>query len=200
MPDTDKILEAEQSILNLASELKRIRDAADLLENTQSKSDSIISAAQSVVQTTEQFSANCGAIVTKLASTDLSQKLESLHTLHAELQSAKSDLVETMQSAAQALGNVIKETTTSLDMTIKAIDEETRKRFEVTTQMLGDQSQRIISEISKVVEQLNNHAAQLDTIAKGSKMRQTATMVFAILTFICAMTILITQFIPNVSK
>lgn len=49
MPDADKILEAEQSIQNIAAELTRMHDAANLLQGTQVKSDAVIAAAQRVV-------------------------------------------------------------------------------------------------------------------------------------------------------
>lgn len=98
MPDADKILEAEQSIQNIAAELTRMRDAANLLQGAQAKSDAVIAAAQRVVQTTERFSDECGAIVAKLASTDLSQKLDSLQKLHGEVAGAKSDLADQLKN------------------------------------------------------------------------------------------------------
>ena len=117
MPDADKILEVEQSIQNIAAELKRMRDAADLLQGAQAKSDAVIATAQQIVLTTERFSSQCGAVVAKLASTDLSQKLDSLQKLHGEVAAAKSDL-------AEQLSNLLEERATALNAEVAKISAQ----------------------------------------------------------------------------
>ncbi|HLA13024.1 MAG TPA: hypothetical protein VJ023_20750 [Pyrinomonadaceae bacterium] len=111
MPDTDKILEAEQSIQSLASELKRMRDAANLLQGSQSQLDAVLTSAQKVMQATEKFSGECGVIVTKLAATfaDFEQIAELLdkhinasNTAIAKVESHLDNLANQLQSTANS--------------------------------------------------------------------------------------------------
>ena len=78
MPDKDKILEAEQSIQNIAAELKRMRDAANLLEKSQETTDTVLRAAEKVIKNTGVFSDSCGQIIRALSSLDLNQRLDSV--------------------------------------------------------------------------------------------------------------------------
>ena len=87
MPEPDKILEAEQSIQNIASELKRMRDATQLIRNAQKKADAVadnaqglIEAVQGLIKATESFSSNI--------TVDLGQKLNDLKTMQGELSTA----------------------------------------------------------------------------------------------------------------
>jgi hypothetical protein len=77
MPDADKILEAEQSIQNIAAELKRMHDAANLLQGAQETTDTVLRAAEKVIKDTGKFSVSCGEIIRKLSATDLNQRLDS---------------------------------------------------------------------------------------------------------------------------
>ena len=56
MPDPDKILEAEESIQNIASELKRMRKATQLLQETQEKADAVIDSAQRLTEEMNELS------------------------------------------------------------------------------------------------------------------------------------------------
>lgn len=78
MPDADKILEAEQSIQNIAAELTRMRDAANLLQGAQDKTDTVLRAAETVIKNTGEFTVSCGEIIRKLSATDLNQRLDSI--------------------------------------------------------------------------------------------------------------------------
>lgn len=150
MPDTDRILEAEQSIQSIASELKRMRDAANLLESSQAQVDVVLASAQRVIQATEQFSSNCGIIVTKLAATDLNQ----------------------------SLGNI----RTDIGLIATLVEERTKGTNAV---------------IANFESQLRNLENQLQIVAKGSKGRQIATIVFVILTFVAALFILAEALVPS---
>ena len=78
MPDADKILEAEQSIQNIAAELTRMRNAANLLQGAQDTTDTVLRAAEKVIKNTGDFSVSCGEIIRKLSATDLNQRLDSI--------------------------------------------------------------------------------------------------------------------------
>ena len=93
MSDTDRILEAEQIIQGIASELKRMRDAANILQGSQEQVEAVLKSATRVIEATEKFSNECGVIVAKLAATDLNQRLDGLQTLHGEL-AAVADFIK----------------------------------------------------------------------------------------------------------
>jgi uncharacterized protein YhaN len=78
MPETDKILEAERSIQNIAAELRRMRDAAALLQESQEAKDAVLRAADKVIKDTGEFAISCGDIIRKLSATDLNQRLDSI--------------------------------------------------------------------------------------------------------------------------
>ncbi len=80
MPNTDRILEAEDSIKNIAVELKRMRDAATILEASQEKTDVFLRSAERLMQVTENFYSQCRTIVEKLSEADLDQRLNGIQT------------------------------------------------------------------------------------------------------------------------
>ncbi len=100
MPDPDKILEAEQSIQNIASELERMRDAAKLLQNAQKQTAAVVDSAHRLIKEIETFSSRCGIIIDKLSSVDLGQKLNDLKTTQDELnQDLQAGIEEARMSA-----------------------------------------------------------------------------------------------------
>lgn len=56
MPDTDKILEAEQNIQNIASELEQMHDAATLLNDTQKQAAAVVESAQRLTKEMDELS------------------------------------------------------------------------------------------------------------------------------------------------
>jgi uncharacterized phage infection (PIP) family protein YhgE len=115
MPNTDRILEAEDSIKNIAVELKRMRDAATILEASQEKTDVFLRSAERLMQVTENFYSQCRTIVEKLSEADLDQRLNGiqtgLDTVTADVQKhataadeAQSDLVTSLRQITADLG------------------------------------------------------------------------------------------------
>lgn len=78
MSDIDKVMEAEKNIQDLAVELKRLRDGAQLLERTEQEVRSVLNASEAVVMSTDKLTKGCGQIIDKLGSVDLLNKLEEL--------------------------------------------------------------------------------------------------------------------------
>ena len=77
----NRILDAEQSLQDIATELKRMRDAARLLEASHEKADSVIGSAERLVEEVEQFAAICRSITPAETIT----RLEGLHADVAQL-------------------------------------------------------------------------------------------------------------------
>lgn len=197
MPDTDRILEAEQSIQSIASELKRMRDAANLLESSQAKTDAVLSSAQKVVQATERFSNECGIIVTKLAATDLNQRLDDLQALHSELESASGVLAEALRSAVGELQGGIQAATGSISEAMKAAYEQSHADSAQLAALLEERIKSVNAAISKIESQLNDLANRQESIAKGAKARQITMMVIVILAFLVSLAIFAKAFVPN---
>ena len=196
MPDADKILEAEQSIQTIAAELTRMRDAANLLQGAQAKSDAVISAAQRVVEATERFSGECGAIVAKLASTDLSQKLDSLQELHGEVAGAKGDLAEKLGTTLEEMRKDVQTASEAIAAAVKAADDQSHSDSEQLANLLDERATALNAEIAKVSAQLTALEMERGKAAKGAKARSIAIMVFVILTFLATVTLLALRLIP----
>jgi len=128
MPDTDRILEAEQSIQGIATELKRMRDAANLLEGSQAKTDAVLTSAERVVQAIERFSSQCGVIVTRLSSTDLNQRLDDLQT---EIEQIATLIKEGTKGTIGAIANLESELR-DLDDQLQSIAKGSKAR-QITT-------------------------------------------------------------------
>ena len=80
MVDTDKILEAEQGIQNIAAELGRMRDAATILERGKEQNEAIRTAAEQLVSELKPFIGVCGEIITKLSELNIHEQLDRLDT------------------------------------------------------------------------------------------------------------------------
>ena len=116
MPDTDKILEAEQSIQNIAAELRRMRDAANLLQGAQETTDSVLRAAEKVIKNTDEFTVSCGEIIRKLSAADLNKRLDNIlgridhiFGLVDELAEKTSLAITKAESRIAALENTLQE-------------------------------------------------------------------------------------------
>ncbi len=186
MPDRDKILEAEQSIQNIAAELTRMRDAANLLQGAQAKSDAVIHAAQRVVQATDRFSSECGAIVAKLASTDLIQKLDSLEKLHGEVAGAKSELAEKLRATLEEIRKDVQTASATIGTAVKAADERSHSDSEKLANLLEERVTALNAEVANVSGQLKRLESEYLKTAKGTKTRSIVIMVFAVLGFLAA--------------
>ncbi len=196
MPDIDKILEAEQSIQSISSELKRMRDGADLLQSSQAQLDSVITSAQRVIQVTEKFSGECGVIVTKLAATDLNQRLDELQMLHSEIETAAGLLKDTIRSAIDELQNNIHAASSSLSDAVKAADEHATSGLEKTVTLIKEQAEATNTAIANIESKLTNIENHLQSIAVSTKKRQIITMVFVILTFLVSLFLLSRALVP----
>ena len=197
MPDADKILEAEQSIQNIAAELTRMRDAANLLQGAQVKSDAVIAAALRVVKTTERFSGECGAIVAKLASTDLTQKLDSLQKLHGEVAGAKSDLAEKLRATLEEIRKDVQTASAAIGTAVKAADEQSHSDSEQLANLLEKRATALNAEVAKVSAQLTALATAHGAAVQGAKTRSVVIMVFTILGFLAALGALATLLIQQ---
>lgn len=92
MADVDKVLEAEQAIQDMAVELKRMKNAADLLTGSQEKVDAIIKAGDAVVEKAGAFAVDSAEIIKRLKAIDLEKRLDELREQGTTVMKALKDL------------------------------------------------------------------------------------------------------------
>jgi len=132
MRDTDKILKAEENIQNIAAELTRMRDAANLLQVAQEKTDAILDAAEKVIKDAGVFSVACGEIISKLSATDLNQRLDNVHGvmiqiagLVSEQEKKASDAIATTESRLAVLENAL-----------ETVAKRSKKQYTISTVLI----------------------------------------------------------------
>lgn len=167
MPDTDDLLEAEKAIQKVAAELKRMKNAADLLQSAQEKTDAVLGSAEQIMRAVEEFNSACGKIVKRLSETDLNQRFDEL------------------QATAKQIEPQIK----NLQDRCLEIAKESKTRQTITNQRF-DELQATAKQIKSQIKNLQDRYLEM---AKESKIRQTITMGFAISTFLAALAILAIQ-------
>lgn len=64
MSDADKIQEAEESIQKISSELKNMKNATDLLQDAEKKTDAVLNRAEQILQVTQELTGKYGEVVT----------------------------------------------------------------------------------------------------------------------------------------
>lgn len=124
MPDTDKILEAEQTIQSIASELKRMKDAAKLLHSGQEKLDAVLVSAGQVIEVTERFSRECGEIISKLSAMDMSRHFEETQAEVKKISEVVSESAKSTTDRMTAFETDIKR----IEEKIQAMDKQSKLR------------------------------------------------------------------------
>ena len=150
MPE-DKIVAAERSILEIAAELKRLRDAANLLNGAQTQIDGVLTAVKGVIDSTREFTAVCGPIVEKLASSDIIRKLDDLELSHQK-----------QREALEAVGGKV-----------QAGDEQARAAMQAAIDTLSDVEKLASSAINRKLDDLElSHQKQREALeAVGGKVQ-----------------------------
>ena len=150
MPE-DKIVAAERSILEIAAELKRLRDAANLLNGAQTQIDGVLTAVKGVIDSTREFTAVCGPIVEKLASSDIIRKLDDLELSHQK-----------QREALEAVGGKV-----------QAGDEQARAAMQAAIDSLSDVEKLASAAINRKLDDLElSHQKQREALeAVGGKVQ-----------------------------
>ncbi len=78
MAEIDKIREAEDIIGSIATELKNLRSASQMLDAAQHKTDAAVRASESVVQTAGEFAIESGKLLEALYKLDFETKLNNI--------------------------------------------------------------------------------------------------------------------------
>ena len=167
MAGPDKILEAEQTIQNIAAELKRMRDAASLLQGVQERSDAVLTSAERLTHEVDNFSRRCGDLVTKLEKIDFNQHFSAL----------RSD-IERIANLTTNGNKEISETITNLSQFLESLHTKTTQ----IVSSVKEYGENTANAIAGIESRLSGIEAE----AKAARIRQTWTLVVALVVFITA--------------
>jgi len=143
MPEeTDKILEAEASIQNIATELTRLRNAATLLENAQNQNESVLNTAETIVNEIQSLISTFKEVVSNLSSLNINQRL-------SDLEKQVQKLGDNAQRHAEETSKMIAKTDTSLDH-LKEFTQTTAKNNSNAIELLNAGQEDIDLEVKKI--------------------------------------------------
>jgi hypothetical protein len=199
MPDADKILQAEQSIQNIASELARMRDAANLLQGAENKAEAVIAAALRVVHATDRFSEECGMIVTRLAAADLNQKLDALQPLHQEVAAVKLELSAKLLATHEEVRQGINKAAAETGRAVQVAAERSHQEFIDMAGLIDERTETLNGAITRLNEQLTTFQSEYVAFTKGAKARSLAILVFVILGFFTSLGWLVSYFLISLA-
>lgn len=110
MAEIDKVLEAEQAIQDIASELEKMKEAAALLETAQDKTNRVIEASDAIITRVGDFVRKGSEIVNRIGDYDIQEDMQKLQeelsnvnkVVNDKLMFLKDMLVENQTNILQA--------------------------------------------------------------------------------------------------
>lgn len=103
MEEIDKVLEAEKAIKDIAEELKRMKSAADLMDNAQEKIDAVISASQEIINKTDAFVKAGTQIVERIGDYDIQNDLNQIITRSEEIRADTQAALESLNALLEKI-------------------------------------------------------------------------------------------------
>ncbi len=204
MPEPDKILEAEQSIQNIAAELKKMRNAAGLLQDAQEKTDAILDASERIIAATKEFSHACGDIIRRLSATDLTQRLDAVHReidriagFVNEQAKKTSDAIAVNQSKLEGLEVALQSVAKESEKQLSATDltqrlDAVHREIDRIAGFVNEQAKKTSDAIAVNQSKLEGLEVALQSVAKESEKQYRISIVFIILTLAAAFAALVT--------
>lgn len=125
MPNIDKVLEAEETIKSIATELGRMKSAADLMDSAQTKIDAVINASLDIITKTGEFVKEGTQIVERIGDYDIQGNLtkiiestenikndtgeisKSITDIKTKLENIKTDLVTFSEEKFREVKNLL---------------------------------------------------------------------------------------------
>ena len=102
MADIDKVLEAEETIKSIATELGRMKSAADIMDSAQTKIDAVIDTSSEIISRTGEFVKAGSQIVERIGDYDiqgdLSKIIEYSKTIRGDVEKIFKNLEDTRES------------------------------------------------------------------------------------------------------
>lgn len=164
MSDADKIKEAEESIQKIASELKGMKNATDLLHGAEKKTDAVLNRAEQILQATQELTGKWGEVVKTLS--DFNRHFGEVQAEYKRM--AKESEKKTTDAVA------------ALESNVKESINVSNRRFEE----VQAENKRIEDGIERLINNVQG-------AARESMTRQYITMGFVIFSLVVALSILI---------
>ena len=142
MNDVDKILEAEQTIITMAEELKKMKEASNLLSSSQEKVDELIRSSEQVITLAGNFTQVSGQIIRRLNDMDIDTRLSELKGIGT----TTSEKVDEYSGSFSRMNDVLIKETQGIKTEILGT---VNQRIDSTEQGLKDQNTKISEDLSK---------------------------------------------------
>lgn len=123
MPDIDKVLEAEESIRTIATELEKMKSAAELMDSAQEKIDAVIETSKDITTKTGEFVKEGTQIVERLGDYDIQGDLSKIIESTANIKSDTGEISEYFADIKTKLGNLKNDLETFFDEKFKEIED-----------------------------------------------------------------------------
>ena len=142
MNDVDKILEAEQTIITMADELRKMKEASNLLSSSQEKVDELIRSSEQVIKLAGNFTQVSGEIIRRLNDMDIDTRLSELKGIGT----TTNIKVEEYSGNVSRMNEDLITETQGIKMEILGT---VNQRIDSTEQRLKEQNTKISEDLSK---------------------------------------------------
>ena len=187
MSVNDKILEAEQSLQDIAGELKRMRDAASLLEASQEKADYVIGSAERLVEKVEQFAAICRSIT----PAETIARLDSLQTEVEQL----ANLVKASKNDTRGAITDVELRVINLDNQVQSLAQSSE--LKELTGLVRETKNDTRGGVANVETRVGDLDKRFQEFAVSSKRQQTYVMLLIIAALLVSTATLVYSAFPG---
>lgn len=168
MQDLDNVLQAQERITAMADELHRARDAATLLDGAQRETQTVIEAAEAVVEHAGEFANEGTAIIHRLQAMNLEHRLGEISRESAETQELMDRQLDRLNEALENLrerNDEIMEASGSLQTRLNAAHEQTQYQVkssaEATQKTVRNTVQSLSGTLAEFLKNIPEHFQQV---------------------------------------
>lgn len=156
MPNTDKIVAAQQRVETLADELSRISASADLFDRAEEKQQAVIRAAEAIIENAGAFADEGTEIIQRLQRMDLERHLGEVKR---ELTEIGTLLDRRLEHLGEFLSGLREKNKDLIEASGK-ISERIREENATTQEKLADLKSQNLEPLQKAIEQQQKYLAQ----------------------------------------
>ena len=132
MPKVDKVLEAEESIQTIASELKKMKTAADLMDAAQKKVDAVISSSTEIIEKTSVFVKEGTKIVDQIGEYNVKEDIEKLSDSISGMDEKIKDIPRNISDNHKEIKTYISEKSTANKEVLLGLSKQIDGKIEKT--------------------------------------------------------------------
>ncbi len=163
MVDTDKILEAEQGIQNIAAELGRMRDAATILERGKEQNEAIRTAAEQLVSELKPFIGVCGEIITKLSELNIHEQLDRLDT---EIKQNRTFVQASNENTDNAIAKISNQVNELHNLAEKLAEKQQLNEVEMEVKQIGSFAKETAKSTTTAIANIDTKVNELHNLVE----------------------------------